>query len=467
MPSANRDPGFYQRLSALALPIILQNLISTSLGFADTFMVGLLSSDALSAVAAANALLFLLQTAIFGLTSGLSVLVSQYWGRQDLRAISRCLGVVLYAGGSVVGLCVLLLLLFPHGAMALVTNDSLLIQIGVGYLRITAGGYLCSLLSAVYVSLEQSTGNPKSGTIILSISVALNTALNYCLIFGKLGFPAWGITGAAAATLIARVSEVCMVLFFICKQRRFPLYPAELFRPGLFTLRLFLRYSLLILFNEFMWALGQSVFTSILGHASASADLLAAFAVISSIDKLAMVACYGLADAAAILLGHWLGQGAEKENIYRLGCRLLRIAALLGALLGAVLGILLPVLLRPVLFPLFHLSAYAVSAASWMCLFYLLQLPCRSFNNAAITGVFRSGGDIRGAIAVDLIPLWLVAIPLTAFLVFVVQVPLPVICLGIYCENVCKMPLGILRLRSRKWLRTLPANLTKQGDSAI
>ena len=102
-----------------------------------------------------------------------------------------------------------------------------------------------------------------------------------------------------------------------------------------------------------------------------------------------------------------------------------------------------------------------------MCLFYLLQLPCRSFNNAAITGVFRSGGDIRGAIAVDLIPLWLVAIPLTAFLVFVVQVPLPVICLGIYCENVCKMPLGILRLRSRKWLRTLPANLTKQGDSAI
>ena len=190
MPSANRDPGFYQRLSALALPIILQNLISTSLGFADTFMVGLLSSDALSAVAAANALLFLLQTAIFGLTSGLSVLVSQYWGRQDLRAISRCLGVVLYAGGSVVGLCVLLLLLFPHGAMALVTNDSLLIQIGVGYLRITAGGYLCSLLSAVYVSLERSTGNPKLGTIILSISVALNTALNYCLIFGKLGFPA-------------------------------------------------------------------------------------------------------------------------------------------------------------------------------------------------------------------------------------------------------------------------------------
>lgn len=258
-----------------------------------------------------------------------------------------------------------------------------------------------------------------------------------------------------------------MVLFFICKQRRFPLYPAELFRPGLFTLRLFLRYSLLILFNEFMWALGQSVFTSILGHASASADLLAAFAVISSIDKLAMVACYGLADAAAILLGHWLGQGAEKENIYRLGCRLLRIAALLGALLGAVLGILLPVLLRPVLFPLFHLSAYAASAASWMCLFYLLQLPCRSFNNAAITGVFRSGGDHPRCHCCGLDSPVARCDPLDCPFCFCNSAPLPVICLGIYCENVCKMPLGILRLRSRKWLRTLPANLTKQGDSAI
>ena len=467
MTSANGKPDFYQRLFSLALPIVLQNLISTSLSFADTFMVGLWSSEALSAVTAANALLFLLQTAIFGVTSGFTVLVSQYWGRRDLKAISRCLGVVLYAGGGVIGLCVLLLILFPRRSMALVTNDPLLIQAGAVYLRITAGGYLCNLLAATYVSLERSTGNSKLGTIIFSISVALNTALNYCLIFGKFDFPAWGISGAAAATLIARVSEVCMVLFFICKQRQFPLYITELLRPGLFTLQLFLRYSLLILFNEFMWALGQSAFTAILGHASFSADLLAAFAVINSIDKLAMVVCYGLADATAILLGQWLGKRIEKEDIYRLGCRLLRTAVLSGVILGAILGILLPVLFRPFLFPLFNLNAYAASAASWMCLFYLLQLPCRSFNNTVITGVFRSGGDICGAIAVDLIPLWFIAVPLTAFLIFVVQVPLPVICLGIYCENVCKMPLGMLRLRSRKWLRTLPANLTKQEDTTI
>ena len=93
-----REPGFYKRLFFLALPMVLQNLITTALGFVDTFMVGLVGSNELSAVTAANTPIFLLQCSIFGLMSGLSVLVTQYWGHQDMRSINRCLGVVLYIG---------------------------------------------------------------------------------------------------------------------------------------------------------------------------------------------------------------------------------------------------------------------------------------------------------------------------------------------------------------------------------
>ena len=73
-----REPGFYHRLVQLALPMVLQNLITTSLGFVDTFMVGLLGGNELSAVTAANTPIFLIQVIVFGLMSGLSVLVSQY-----------------------------------------------------------------------------------------------------------------------------------------------------------------------------------------------------------------------------------------------------------------------------------------------------------------------------------------------------------------------------------------------------
>ena len=90
-----REPGFYKRLFLLALPLILQNLITTSLGFVDTFMVGLLGQSELSAVTAANSPIFLIQVIVFGFISGLTVLTSQYWGKGEVEAINRCMGVAL------------------------------------------------------------------------------------------------------------------------------------------------------------------------------------------------------------------------------------------------------------------------------------------------------------------------------------------------------------------------------------
>ena len=76
-----REPGFYRHLFDLALPMILQNLITTSLGFADTFMVGMLGNAEMAAVTAANVPIFIMQIVVFGFQSGMSVLVSQYWSR--------------------------------------------------------------------------------------------------------------------------------------------------------------------------------------------------------------------------------------------------------------------------------------------------------------------------------------------------------------------------------------------------
>ena len=134
------------------------------------------------------------------------------------------------------------------------------------------------------------------------------------------------------------------------------------------------------------------------------------------------------------------------------------VAVLLGGCISVVLAVLLPTFFRPLLFPMFSLNGYAFSAVTVMCIAYLLQMPCRSFNNSVITGVLRSGGDVPAAIAVDLIPLWLIAIPLTALFALKFEAAVPIICIGIYCENVCKMPLGIIRVRSRKWINNITNN---------
>ncbi len=88
-----RGPGFYGYLWRLTGPIALQNLITFSLGLIDTLMVSWLGNTQMAAVTTANVPVFLLISIVFGVQSGLGILVSQYWGKKDMESISRAIGV--------------------------------------------------------------------------------------------------------------------------------------------------------------------------------------------------------------------------------------------------------------------------------------------------------------------------------------------------------------------------------------
>ena len=447
-----RERGFYKRLVLLALPLVLQNLITTSLGFVDTFMVGLLGNNELSAVSAANSPIFLLQVIIFGLMSGLTILVSQFWGKGDLPSINRVMGVAAYAGVSIAALAAALLSFFPRQVLFLVTDNQLLIDLGAPYLRIVGVSYVFNAVSSVYVSMQRSAENPLFGMLVFAASMLLNTFLNYCLIFGKLGAPALGVTGAAAATLASRAAEILIVAVYALRNRRVPLMPGLLLRPGQAILRAFVKYASPVLLNETLWGLGTTMMTVILGHMAASADMLSAYAIMGNIDKFTTVSCFGLAGAAAVILGKRIGEGASKDDVYDLSWCLLLVSFLLGGVLAVVVAVALPTVFIPHLYPLFSLTETATEAAVAMCLVYLVFLPMKSFDITNITGVLRAGGDVKMATVIDLCPLWLTAVPLTALTGLVLDAPVIFVCLGIYAENICKMPWGVHRLRSRKWI---------------
>ena len=133
----------------------------------------------------------------------------------------------------------------------------------------------------------------------------------------------------------------------------------------------------------------------------------------------------------------------------------------LGILIGGVLAVTLPTLFIPYLYPLFHLEGLSLNIATIMCTVYVVMLPLKSFDINNITGILRAGGDARMASVIDLAPLWLVAVPLTALTGLVLNAPVWVVCLCIQVENICKMPLGVRRLRSRKWIN----NITRENPS--
>ena len=444
--------GFYRRLWLLAAPIILQNLITTSLGFVDTFMVGLLGNAEMAAVNAANTPIFITQVVIFGFQSGMAVLVSQYWGRRDMEHINRVMGVAMAAITGFSTLLALVLFLFPEQVLHLITPNVTLVTIGTPYLQIVGFSYIFNGISSIYTGAQRSTENPKLGMQIMAVSMVTNTFLNYCLIFGKLGAPHLGVTGAAIATLTSRVVEFVIAAAAALRSRRLPLMPRYLFHPGKAVVRSFVKYSSPVICNETLWSLGTSMLVVIIGHMDNSQDMLAAHALVGYIDKFATVICFGLAAASAVMVGKEIGENRTRDQVYRLSCTLLAVSALVGLCSGSLLLILTPTFFRGFLFPLFHLTPGAVYAATCMVCILGVYMPLRSFDVTNITGILRAGGDVRAATVIDLSPLWCLAIPLAALAALVLELDVFWVCMAIYAENLAKAPVGLWRFHSRKWI---------------
>lgn len=450
--SPRREPAFYRTLIALAAPMVLQNIITTSLGFIDTFMVGLLGNAEMAAVTAANVPIFIIQVVIFGFQSGMAVLVSQYWGRGDTDNINRCMGVALYA---VVGFSTTLALItffFPTQVLSLITPNETLVTLGTRYIQIVGFSYIFNGISSIYAGLHRSTEFPIFGTALFAVSMVSNTILNYVLIFGKFGAPAMGITGAAVATLTSRILEFAVAVAFASANRRIPLKPSCILIPGRKILRSFLKYSSPVVCNEALWSIGTSMLTVIMGHMANSQDMLAAHSIIGNIDRLSTVVCFGISGASAIIVGKEIGMGRSKDRVYTVGWTLLMVSLFVGTAVMALLFVLLPTFFSPVLFRIFDLSPGATEAAVCMTIIYALFMPMRAFDITNITGILRAGGDAKTATVIDIFPLWLAAIPAMALTGLVLEAPTIIVCLSMQAENLLKCPIGILRIRSRKWI---------------
>ena len=238
-----RGPQFYRQVAALALPIVLQNLITSTLAMADTFMVGLLGELPMAAVALANIPLFMVQMFIFGVQSGATVLFSQYWGRQKMDDIQRVMGVAVWCVGTVALAVALLLWTAPEPFLSLFGDDPAIVALGAKYGRIAGFSYFLNAFTMMYISAYRAMERPQLGMYILMVSMGCNTFLNWMLIFGNLGAPAMGVEGAALATLISRGVELVILAVHIKCSRFLSLKPGLLLRPGMEMARRFVRYG--------------------------------------------------------------------------------------------------------------------------------------------------------------------------------------------------------------------------------
>lgn len=445
-----REKQFYRLFFGLTLSLALQNLLTFGVNMLDTVMLGRYSQAAMGGVSLCNQFQFLLQMLVSGAGEGAVVLGAQYWGRGDLKPIPHIIGAALRFGGGLAAGLFALALAVPQTLLGLLSSDPAVVEQGVAYMRIICFTYVIFTLTNILVASLRSIGVVKIGYVISFSTLCINGVLNYCLIYGNLGFPELGVRGAAIATLVSRCVELLIVAVYLkFFERRLHLRLRSLVQMDRSYLRDYAHISLPVLVNQALWGVAQMVQTGILGHLGG--DVTAANAIAVQVYQVLSVVSYGAASAAAILVGKAVGSG-QKEQLRQLVSTLERMFILLGIAAGAAIwAVRGPVL---ALFGGTLTERAAQLSMSFMAVMAVTTVGT-SYQMACDNGIIRGGGDTSFSAKMNLVSMWLILVPVAAAAAFWWNAPPTVVFFLLKWDQLYKILPVTLRLHSWKWVRVV------------
>lgn len=441
------NASFSRNLLRLAVPIVLQNLVTTAVSSADVIMLGFVSQDALAAGSLASQIMFILNLVYSGISSGVIMLAAQYWGKQDTLTIERIMGIGMRISILISTVFFILAFFFPALLMRIFTNDMQLVSTGIPYLKIVSFSYLFMSISQVYLCTMRTIERVIFATAANASALLLNILLNAVFIFGLLGAPKMGISGVALATTIARGIEFVICMLDALKFKTIRFRPSTIFERHKLLFADFMKYSLPAFGNEVSWGLAFSMYSVIMGHLGS--DIVAANAVVVVARNLGTVACFGIANAGAILLGKSIGAGLM-ETVKADASKFCKITFISGMIGGIFIF-----LLRPLFMNMADLTATAQGYLNIMLFINMYYVLGQAMNTAVICGVFRSGGDSKWGFICDTIDMWGYAVPMGFFTAFVLKLPPMWVYFIICTDEFVKIPFVYKHYKSYKWLKNI------------
>ena len=443
-----KEKSFYKSFMILALSLALQNLLTYGVNMMDAVMLGRYSQNDMGGVSLCNQVQYLLQMLVVGAGEGAVVLGSQYWGKGNLKPIPHIIGVALRFGGSLAVILFGVVFLFPTQLLRLLSNDSAVIAEGQKYFQIICFTYIIFTVTNILVASLRSIGIVKIGYIISGSTLVVNVCLNYCLIYGNLGFPELGVRGAAIATLVSRCVELLIVIYYLkYKEHRLNLTLAKLLHIDTSYMRDYSRVSAPVLINQSLWGLAQMVQTGILGHLGG--DVTAANAIAVQVFQVLSVVAYGAASASGIVVGRTIGAGNEQRLR-----PLVHTLQVLFIIIGICSGFLIFILRVPILM-IFGgtLTEQAHELSMQFMLVLSITTVGTAYQMACDNGIIRGGGDTTFSAKMNLISMWLIIVPFSAMEAFWWKCAPVVVFFLLKWDQLYKAIPVVLRLRSWKWVK--------------
>ena len=440
-----KDRAFYRQLTSIALPIALQNLITFGISLVDTAMVGTLGEAQLSAVSIANQVTFVFQLLSYGTGSGACVLASQYWGRKDTESIQKAMSfmyrIIILSALFFTAMAVF----FPWQIIRIFITDAEVIEEGVKYLRIVGFSYLCMGISITTVNLLRAMSVVTVAFVTSACSLAVSMTLNWVLIFGNLGAPALGVEGAAISTCIARLVEVTIVCIYILaydKKIRFRI--RTLFKRKLGIAYKYFKTGFPVLINELLWGAGMAFIAVIIGHMGR--EFTAANTICTVLSQFVTIAIFGVAHAAAVVIGNTVGAG-EYHKAKEYARTILLISFLLG-----LLGCAEVQLLKMPIIGFYDISPLTKEYAIQIINVYSVVVIFVALAATLLVGILRGGGDTRFVLIIDGLFLWCICIPLGFFTGLYLGWPVQMVYTVLKTDEILKAAATLIRFARGNWI---------------
>ncbi len=447
--------AFLKAVAALAIPVALQNLLTSTGSMVDTMMIASLGETNVAAVGLAGQFSSLMFSCYWGFVGGGVLFFSQYYGAEDHKGVSRSYGITISCMMIVALTFSILAMVFPHTVMSIYTDKESIRQVGVGYLRLVGLAYLFQVASMGASALLRATEQVKIPLAASIASVLTNVLLNYLLIFDHFGHKGLGIQGAAIATVIAAIVNLA-VLLVAARVKKYP----YLFRfkdhfnwNGAF-LKLYLKKCFPIICNELLVGLGFMVINIVLGHQSESA--IAAVAVFRTIEGLVIGFFAGFSSAASVLVGTSVGAGEHKRAFERAK----RIVYLCQGVVACVI-ILVWILGTPLLHAM-SLSGESFDICRSMMFIYGIAAVIR-MGNWTQNDTYRSAGDAVTGTTLEIVFMWIMVVPMVVISGSVLHWPFLVTFSCCYIDEVIRYILMQIHMYSGRWIRPV----TPEGQESL
>lgn len=441
-----KEKKFYQTAARLTGFIALQNVIVCLVGLVDNVMIGAYSQDALSGIALANQVQFLLQMTMNGVGEGMAVIAAQYWGTRRMDPIRRVLVIALEVAALLSLLFFAVAQIAPEGVLRLLTADAAAIHEGAKYMRIVSFSYVFFGASMVLLSAQRSIENVHIGMISSLVGLVVNISLNWVLIFGRFGLPEMGAEGAAMATLLARMAEFGVIAIFTweidkklaVKFREFLKLDSKMFRD-------FIRVAIPVMLSGANWGIAQGMQTSILGHMGSAS--IAANSIANSLFQLVSVVMYGLSSASGIMVGKAVGGddlGRLKGYVNSLQLMFLGVGVATSAVLFG---------LRDVVLSFYAVTPEALELARTFLNVLCITVIGSAYQAACLTGIVRGGGNTRFVLYNDLIFQWLIVLPISYLCAFVWQLSPVIVFFCLKSDQLTKCVVAVWEVNSYRWVK--------------